>query len=94
MMNLWVHLKKWLHAANISLTSFRMLGRDVFVDDIPGGNAMNIPKKDITVALVNHTREIIMAQRAIFVAATIKIATMMVVLIFAGLVVLFHAMYA
>jgi hypothetical protein len=55
---------------------------------------MNIPKKDITVALVNHTKEILMAQRAIFAAATIKITTMMVVLIFAGLVVLFHAMYA
>jgi hypothetical protein len=56
-------------------------------------HAMNIPKKDSTVALVNHTKDLLMARRAICAAATIKITTMMVVLIFAGLVVLFHAMY-
>jgi hypothetical protein len=54
---------------------------------------MNIPKNDSTVALVHRAKDLFMARRAIYAAATIKITTMMVVLIFAGLVVLFHAMY-
>jgi hypothetical protein len=56
-------------------------------------HGMNIPKNDSTVALVHRAKDLFMARRAIYAAATIKITTMMVVLIFAGLVVLFHAMY-
>ncbi|NTV00095.1 MAG: hypothetical protein HGA55_03110 [Methanoregulaceae archaeon] len=54
---------------------------------------MNIPKKEFTVALAHCTREIIMSQRALFAAATIKITTMAIILV-AGLTVLLHALYA
>jgi hypothetical protein len=65
----------------------------LFPNDVPGGYAMNM-QNDITTALVNHTKDILRARRAIFAAATIKITTMIIVLVFSGLVVLFHAMYA
>ncbi len=54
---------------------------------------MNIPNREITVALATRTRNIIVAKRAIFAAATIKMTTMVIVIV-AGLVVLLHAMYA
>ncbi len=51
---------------------------------------MNIPKREITVALTNRTKEILMAKRALFAAATIKIMTMVIVIL-SGLAVLLHA---
>lgn len=54
---------------------------------------MKFPKNEITVALANCTREIIMSQRAISAAATIKITTMAITIV-AGLTVLLHALYA
>jgi hypothetical protein len=58
-----------------------------------GVTEMNIPRKEITVALANRTREIIVAQRALLAAATIKITTMAIILV-ASLTVLLHALYA
>ena len=58
-----------------------------------GVREMKIPKEEITVALANCTHEIIMAKRALFAAATIKITTMAIIIV-AGLTVLLHALYA
>ena len=54
---------------------------------------MKFPKNDITVALANRTREIIMSRRAISAAATIKITTMAITIV-AGLTILLHALSA
>jgi hypothetical protein len=54
---------------------------------------MKFPKNEITVALANHTREIILSRRAISAAATIKIMTTAITIV-AGLTVLLHALYA
>jgi hypothetical protein len=59
----------------------------------PGVTDMNIPNREITVALATRTRNIIVAKRAILAAATIKMTTMVIVIV-ACLVVLLHAMYA
>lgn len=61
----------------------RMIPREV--------NAMKIPNKEITVALACRTREVLMARKALFAAATIHMMT--VVILLAGLAVLLHALY-
>jgi hypothetical protein len=58
-----------------------------------GVTEMKIPHHEISAALANRTREILVAKRALFAAAAIKIATM-VVIIAASLTVLLHALYA
>jgi hypothetical protein len=54
---------------------------------------MKFPKNEITVALANRTKEIVMSRRAISAAATIKITTTAITIV-AGLTVLLHALYA
>ncbi len=53
---------------------------------------MKIRKEDITVALASRTRELLMARKALYAAATIHTTTVVVLL--AGLAVLLHAVYA
>jgi hypothetical protein len=62
----------------------RMISQEVY--------AMNIPKKEITVALACRTREVLMARKALFAAATIHMTT--VVILLAGLAILVHALHA
>ena len=52
---------------------------------------MNIPKKEITVALACRTREVLMAQKALFAAATIHMTT--VIILLAGLAILLDALH-
>lgn len=53
---------------------------------------MKIRKEDITVALACRTKELLMARKALYAAATIHTTTVVVLL--AGLAVLLHAVYA
>jgi hypothetical protein len=53
---------------------------------------MKIRKEDITVALAYRTKELLMARKALYAAATIHTTTVVVLL--AGLAVLLHAVYA
>jgi len=53
---------------------------------------MNISKREITVALAHRTREMIMAKKAIYAAATIHTTTILMLL--ACFAVPLHAVYA
>ncbi|MDD1706024.1 MAG: hypothetical protein LUQ12_03170 [Methanoregulaceae archaeon] len=53
---------------------------------------MNISKKEITVALAYRTKEVIMARKALYAAATIHTTTILMLL--ACLAVPLHAVYA
>lgn len=55
-------------------------------------HAMNIPKKEISVALASRTREVLMARKALFAAAMIHMTT--VVILLAGLAILLYALHA
>jgi hypothetical protein len=53
---------------------------------------MNISRKEITVALANRTKELLMTKKALYAAATIHTATILMLL--ACLAVPLHAAYA
>jgi hypothetical protein len=54
--------------------------------------AMTIPRKEITIALACRTKGVLIAQKALFAAATIHMTT--VVVLIAGLAVMLHTFSA
>jgi hypothetical protein len=53
---------------------------------------IKIRKEDITVALASRSRELLIARKALYAAATIHTTT--IVILLTGLAVLVHAVYA
>lgn len=69
----------WCHYFPVFLRAGRQGCHPLWIDT-PEVLGMNISKREITVALAHRTKEVILAQKALYAAATIHTATILMLL--------------